>query len=96
MNNIDDDLITEATEYKREKKQNIIIKWGALAACLCLVAVGTTIGLSKLKGGDQITVGNGGDKIPFDSLEREYTHTISKSEDAIQWPGVSGWGYQSG
>ena len=41
MNNIDDDLISGAIEYdnKRLKKSNWL-KWGAMAACLCLVVVG--------------------------------------------------------
>lgn len=37
MNNIDDDLISGAIEYKRTKKKNGWMKWGAMAACLCLM-----------------------------------------------------------
>lgn len=39
MNYIDDDLISGAVEYKRTKKKNSWMKWGAMAACLCLVIV---------------------------------------------------------
>ena len=37
MGYIDDDLVTGAIEYKRTKKKNSWMKWGAMAACLCLV-----------------------------------------------------------
>ena len=37
MNYIDDDLVSGAVEYKRTKKKNSWLKWGAMAACLCLV-----------------------------------------------------------
>jgi hypothetical protein len=42
MNFIDDDLIDRADEARSEKKSKKYpwIKWGAAAACLCLVAVG--------------------------------------------------------
>lgn len=40
MGYIDDDLVSGAIEYKREKKKNTWVKWCALAACLCLVFVG--------------------------------------------------------
>ena len=37
MGYIDDDLVSGAVEYKRTKKKNSWLKWGAMAACLCLV-----------------------------------------------------------
>jgi len=37
---IDDDLISGAVEYKRTKKKNRLVRWGAVAACLCLVLFG--------------------------------------------------------
>ena len=39
MGYIDDDLVSGAVEYKRTKKKNSWLKWGAMAACLCLVVV---------------------------------------------------------
>lgn len=39
MNYIDDDLVSGAVEYKRTKKKNSWMKWGAMAACLCLVVL---------------------------------------------------------
>ena len=33
MGYIDDDLVTGAIEYKRTKKKNSWMKWGAMAAC---------------------------------------------------------------
>lgn len=46
MGNIDDDLISDAIEYKQTKKKSTWIKWGAMAACLCLV-VGLAIPVLK-------------------------------------------------
>lgn len=40
MGYIDDDLVSGAVEYKRTTKKNSWLKWGAMAACLFLVAVG--------------------------------------------------------
>ena len=40
MGCIDDDLVSGAVEYKRTKKKNSWMKWGAMAACLCLVIIG--------------------------------------------------------
>jgi len=37
MEHIDSDLIEEAETYKGTKKKNTWVKWGAMAACLCLV-----------------------------------------------------------
>ena len=39
MGYIDDDLVSGAVEYKRTKKKNSWLKWGAMAACLCLVVL---------------------------------------------------------
>ena len=43
MENIDDDLISGAIEYKRAKKKNGWLKWGAMAACLCLIIIGAVV-----------------------------------------------------
>lgn len=40
MGYIDDDLVSGAIEYKRTKKKNTWVKWGAMAACLCLMVIG--------------------------------------------------------
>ncbi|WP_262395044.1 hypothetical protein [Youxingia wuxianensis] len=41
MNEIDDKYVDEAIQYKKKKPQKPIwIKWGAMAACLCLVIIG--------------------------------------------------------
>lgn len=45
MGYIDDDLVSGAVEYKRSKKKNSWLKWGAMAACLCLVMAGTLGGI---------------------------------------------------
>jgi hypothetical protein len=43
MEYIDDDLVSGAVTYTRTKKSNSWLKWGAMAACLCLVVVGAFI-----------------------------------------------------
>lgn len=37
---VDDKYYEEAANYQRKKKTPVWLKWGALAACLCLVVVG--------------------------------------------------------
>lgn len=41
MEHIDADIIDEADAYKGTKKKSTWVKWGAMAACLCLVVAGT-------------------------------------------------------
>lgn len=43
INDIDDDLIQEASINKKRKKKSTIIKWYGVAACLCLIVIGTLI-----------------------------------------------------
>ena len=45
MEYIDDDLVSGAVTYTRTKKKNSWLKWGVMAACLCLV-VGLAIPLA--------------------------------------------------
>jgi len=83
MEHIDSDLIDEAETYKGAKKKNTWVKWGAIAACLCLVAVGA-IGLyNSTNSADQISVGG---------IMRKYKNvSVGGSEEAIQWP----WEYKT-
>lgn len=43
MEYIDDDLVSGAVTYTRTKKTNSWLKWGTMAACLCLVVAGAFI-----------------------------------------------------
>lgn len=43
MGNIDDALISGAVNDTKAKKKNAWLKWGAMAACLCVVVAGTII-----------------------------------------------------
>lgn len=45
MEHIDSTLIEEAEAYKAAKKKNAWGKWGAMAACLCLVTAGAFFGI---------------------------------------------------
>jgi len=53
MNQIDDDIL-ERSEGRKKKKSSVWMKWGAVAACLCLVAI---IGM-KLGGDDNFVTLN--------------------------------------
>ena len=44
---IDDQLVEKAEKYTGSKKKNTWIKWGAMAACLCLVIVASVFVLPK-------------------------------------------------
>ena len=81
---IDDQLVEKADKYSVAKKKNAWVKWCAMAACLCLVVVGT-IGLlnSSSDSADQISVGG---------VMRKYKNvSVGGSEEAIQWP----WEYKT-
>ncbi len=49
MEYIDDDLVSGAVTYTRTKKKNSWVKWGALAACLCLIVIGAIDTLSRFE-----------------------------------------------
>lgn len=42
--NIPEDLVSEAVTYKRTTKKKAFIKWGVIAACLCLLVMGGVFG----------------------------------------------------
>lgn len=48
MEHIDSDLIDEAETYKGAKKKHTWIKWGAVAACLCLMVAASVTVLPRL------------------------------------------------
>lgn len=43
MSEIDDKYVEEALNYKKKAQKNSWLKWGAMAACLCLVVVGFSV-----------------------------------------------------
>lgn len=47
MTNISDDIIEEAQISKAHKKSHDWVKWGAVAACICIIVAGTVVYLSK-------------------------------------------------
>lgn len=66
---IDDQLVEKAEKYTGSKKKNTWIKWGAMAACLCLVVCAATVfpkyiheqgaGKTAISGGPQPVGDNG-------------------------------------
>ena len=40
MSELDSKYIDEALNYKKKAKKPVWIKWGAMAACLCLIVAG--------------------------------------------------------
>lgn len=43
MNEIDNKYVDEAIGYKKKVKRPVWLKWGAMAACLCLIIAGTVV-----------------------------------------------------
>ena len=81
---IDDQLVEKADKYSVAKGKNTWVKWCAMAACLCLVAVGA-IGLYNSSNdiADQISVGG---------VMRKYKNvSVGGSEEAIIFP----WEYKT-
>lgn len=66
---VDDQLVEKADKYTGSKKKNTWIKWGAMAACLCLVVCAATVfpkyiheqgaGKTAISGGPQPVGDNG-------------------------------------
>ncbi len=67
MSELDSKYVDEALNYKKKTQKPVLVKWGAMAACLCLIAVAVIIVPSMLNpqesedggggtivGGDQI------------------------------------------
>lgn len=40
MNELDDRYIEEAMQYGKKQKKSVWVKWGTMAACLCLIVAG--------------------------------------------------------
>lgn len=49
LGKVDEKYIEEAAPSKRTRKSRSWVKWGALAACLCLVAITFIIGITACK-----------------------------------------------
>ena len=43
LSELDSKYVDEAINYKKKSKKPIWIKWGAIAACLCLVVTGIAV-----------------------------------------------------
>ena len=81
MNHINDDLILEAArEEKRSSKKTVFLRWGALAACLCVLIMTAILILPKLQQTD----------VPTQSANPVYK-TIQTENSAIVWP----WEYKN-
>ena len=81
MNHIDDDLILEAArEEKYAAKKTVFLRWGALAACLCVLIMTAIMILPNLQQGNT----------PTQSANPVY-QTIQTENSAIEWP----WEYKT-
>ena len=81
MNHIDDDLILEAArEEKRTSKKTVFLRWGALAACFCVLIMAAIMVLPNLQQGNT----------PTQSKNPLY-QTIQTENSAIEWP----WEYKT-
>ena len=72
---IDDDLITEAAECKKKKKNNWM-KWGSLAACFAVLVIAGAAILPSLLGNNT----------PGGTNDRYKDHIIQAGESSIVWP----------
>lgn len=62
IGNADDELLERYEERAgRQKKRNLRVRWGAIAACLCIAAAGV-FGFSTRFGRTEIGTGQGGNK----------------------------------
>ena len=43
MSELDSKYVNEAINYKKKAKKPILIKWGTMAACLCLIVAGIAV-----------------------------------------------------
>ena len=81
MNHIDDDLILEAArEEKHVAKKAVFLRWGALAACFCVLIMTAIMLLPNLQQGNT----------PTQSANPVY-QTIQTENSAIVWP----WEYKT-
>lgn len=81
INHIDDDLIQEAArEEKHASKKTVFLRWGALAACLCILIMTAIMLLPNLQQGNK----------PTQSANPVY-QTIQTENSAIVWP----WEYKT-
>ena len=81
MNHMDDDLILEAArEEKRTEKKTVFLRWGALAACFCVLIMTAIMILPNLQQTDT----------PTQSANPVYK-TIQTENSAIVWP----WEYKT-
>lgn len=81
VGHIDDDLITGATENKKESKFSPWLKWGSIAACFAVIVIAGAAFLPSLLKGKEPQGTDG-------RYKDVYIHT---SESAIIWP----WEYRT-
>ena len=80
LGELDSRYIEEAIDYEKKTKRPVWTRWGAIAACLCLVAVIAGVALSSFEGRDAalpptITIGDRGyvaPDMPVEGLPEGY------------------------
>lgn len=89
VSNISDRHIEEAADFKAKKRKRVWVKWGALAACLCLVSVVcifTIPHLSRQNTYSEIKLFSMDNKLVFSDIEGEQTFVYdpdSKTMDVL-------------
>lgn len=84
MGNIPEDLVNGAITYRRTSKKKSFIKWGSMAACLCLVICAIVIVPMLREDAPGITT-------PTGDYDRYKGFTILTGEYGIVWP----WEYKT-
>lgn len=83
MGEIDDKYVDEAIQYQSKKKKRGWLKWGAMAACLCLVVCAIAIPLLKqptVTPGDLIPMVFVNDTMYYQSSNQSF---IEKQDDFV-------------
>lgn len=84
MEHIDSDLIDEAETYKGAKKKNKWVKWGTIAACLCLMVAASVTVLPRLT--NTTPSNDTTNSIGFDEMEEAVGFTLSGNSSLIYFP----------
>lgn len=59
LGNVRDEYVSEAIEYQSRRKRHNWLKWGVMAACLCLVVVGAFMFQKGSRSNHEVTFDNG-------------------------------------
>ena len=77
LGDVSDKYVNESINYTAAKKKNVWVKWGAMAACLCLVVVGA------------VTIPNLQNELPYEQEHPEHEQGLPEHQIMLQYNEVS-------